>query len=227
MLKNPDTIIIQNLYYPNGLTEIQIYNYYQNIKSELILNSLNHDILLFLFTDLNKYIVKRKDENGNNIRLTHENFDRIIAGRVVGINIIVKPILTYICIDIDPGYNTSENDLKICIEKLIILYNKYNNFKYYKIFNSSKGYHFWYFLKQPIKTEKAKDFIYDLLLKENLEHSYNINRKKKDKIINLDFSCINNNGNHPIIKSLNRNGLIYKDITDVWKNYKRSDSILV
>ena len=35
--KNPDSIVLKNKYYPNGLKEIDIWNYYQKNKRNMLI----------------------------------------------------------------------------------------------------------------------------------------------------------------------------------------------
>ena len=60
-----DTIIIKNEFYPSGLTEYTIYNYYMKNKN-IILNEINNrEIMIFFASDMNKFIVRRKDIDGS------------------------------------------------------------------------------------------------------------------------------------------------------------------
>ena len=60
---NPETIVIKNKFYPKGLREIDIWNYYQKAKVNILRNTINRDIMFFIMVDVNKPIVRRKGNN--------------------------------------------------------------------------------------------------------------------------------------------------------------------
>ena len=99
-LKNPGTILIKNKFYPSGLTENDIYQYYlQNKKN--ILDSLNsRDVMLFLQTDKG-IIVKRKDKQGSHFRLNNNNYNDLIHGRVLSIHSTMNHNEDIAIVDID------------------------------------------------------------------------------------------------------------------------------
>ena len=80
--KNPDSIVIKNKYYPNGLKEIDIWNYYQKVKSKLLTEVQNRNIGFAIATDTNNFVLRRKGKTGV-IRLNSKNYDEIISGRTV------------------------------------------------------------------------------------------------------------------------------------------------
>ena len=52
--QNPETLVLKNEYYPNGLREIDIWNYYQKVKNQLLRETIGKNLIVFFAIDLNK-----------------------------------------------------------------------------------------------------------------------------------------------------------------------------
>ena len=98
--KNPDTIVVKNEFYPSGLREIDIWNYYQSVKVPLLTETRNRDLMFYIMTSVNKPIIKRKVEDGY-IRLNPKNYDRLITGRTVSIHSAMGSYEDFGILDID------------------------------------------------------------------------------------------------------------------------------
>jgi hypothetical protein len=57
--KNPDTIVLRNSYYPNGLREIDVWNYYQKVKRDILDETKSRDVMLGIMVDVNKPVLRR------------------------------------------------------------------------------------------------------------------------------------------------------------------------
>jgi hypothetical protein len=57
---NPDTIILKNKYYPTGLKEIDVWNHYQRVKSGILSEVKNKDVMFIIMVALNKQVIRRK-----------------------------------------------------------------------------------------------------------------------------------------------------------------------
>ena len=73
--ENPNTIIVKNLFYKNGLKEIDVWNYYQTYKGMILDQVRNRELMIAIMVDENKYILKRKTSNGKFIQLNNSNYD--------------------------------------------------------------------------------------------------------------------------------------------------------
>lgn len=105
----PDTIIVKNEFYPNGLTERHIYDYYIKNKNKILEQVGNRNLLFFFGTDVNKTIVKRREPKTNQFyRLNNINYDRLITGRTLVICETMNQYENFGIIDID------FNDFEIC-----------------------------------------------------------------------------------------------------------------
>lgn len=99
--KNPDTIIIKNPFYPSGLTEGQVWDYYQKYKGVILTNTRGRDLMFAIMVDVNKPILRRKGVNTEYIQLNNNNYDNVIHGRTTAIYSTMKAYEDFCVIDID------------------------------------------------------------------------------------------------------------------------------
>jgi len=122
--QNPVTIIIKNSFYPNGLTEGEIWNYYQKYKGIILNNTRGRDLMFAIMVDVNKPILRRKGIGKNFIQLTNSNYDNIINGRTTAIYSTMKAYEDFCVIDIV----TDDWDKAVEVTPIIYKIMKYSNF---------------------------------------------------------------------------------------------------
>lgn len=225
---NPKTTVLQNEYYL-GLTEEDIWNHYLRYKHRIILEVNKRPIMLFISTDNDELVVKRKLMNGP-FTLTEKNYEKILTGRTVSIAVELNSTTSYGVIDIDPGFNVSEVDMKILIEDIIRIKETIMKtiIKDLRIISTGKGYHIYCIFYNAMPVKEAQKII-QKYLSYSFGNSSKITINKKDpKVgkINLDLSIMTTRGAHVVPFALCRNGLMCTDITDRWKTFKRQDAII-
>lgn len=227
--EHPDTIIIQNEFYPDGLKEIQIWNHYKKYKNKILQEVGNRPILLFIFPNLNTPIIKRFHKFAP-IRFNKENYDYFITGRTVSISVEQeKNKLNYFCIDVDAGFEISEDDKKKCISEILRVFQDIKLINRTRITVSANSYHVYGYLKKTLKNDEGvhllrKKFQEDKIIKKNYRISSRV--RTNESVINLDLSPMYHRGSHTVPWALNRNGLICMDITRNWKTFQRKDAVV-
>ena len=223
---NPNTIVIKNKYYPRGLTELQIWKHYNKYKNDIISFINGRPVILFVFIDINKWIVRRKKEN-NFFTLNKNNFDFIINGRTVSISVEQLRNIDYFCIDIDAGQNVNEKYKKLCVQDIVGYLSTNSIVNDIRVFCSAKSYHIHGILKQRMNIDTVRSVLsteMSLLFADK----FLINERNSlgDDNINIDLSPIYYRGSHPVPFSLSKNGLVYMDITKIWKIFDRRKAII-
>lgn len=182
--EHPDTIIIQNEFYPNGLKEIDIWNYYQKNKNFILRETIGKDLMLFIATDLNEFIVRRRSKETPYIKLNPSNYDNIITGRTLSIHSTMEKTTYFGIIDIDI------EDFKLAKEATKNVYEYIKNAPFVdriKIrFTGSTSFHLILNFKRILKIEYVNELIREYLEKENFEN-YTIKAKRTKGIVNLDL----------------------------------------
>ena len=100
--KNPETIVIRNEFYPRGLREIDIYNYYQKVKHPILKEVIGKNLTFYFSVDLNKIVVMRKANTPTGyLRLSYSNYDELITGRTISIHSNFNKTTDFGIVDID------------------------------------------------------------------------------------------------------------------------------
>lgn len=184
--EHPDTVLIKNKFYPKGLTELDIWNYYQNNKLNILEEVRNRDLFFYIAVDLNKFIIKRKGKNTKFIRLTPQTYDDYIHGRVVSIHSTMKKVESFGIIDIDTddfrkaklaAFDVYEEALKFeLIDSVEIRYS------------GKQSFHIVCNFIKPIIIDKIREYLRYKLNEAKLYTKYTIEYKRTTRVPNLDLS---------------------------------------
>lgn len=206
--ENPNTIVIQNKFYPKGLREIDIWNYYQSVKREII-NETNHkDVMFFIMVDKNKPVIRRKGAEGN-IRLSPKNYDAVITGRTVSIHSTMGPYENFgiIDIDIDPydGFKWAQEVTRrvydFVMDKVPII--RTSSIRY----TGKQSFHIKCDFGRKMKIDVIRFFLRKFLKESELSKIYTIEGKRRPGIPNLDMAPNKLRGNYITLNSLSILGL--------------------
>jgi hypothetical protein len=200
---NPQTIVIKNQFYPDGLREIDVWNYYQKNKNLILSQVAQRRVMIFLATDVNKFVVMRHFR-GSDIKLTPSTFDTMITGRTVSIHSVIDNNLDDIgIVDIDI------NNFEKAKEAAIRVYNSMNVAPFchncYIKFTGKESFHIVCKFKRKMYTNMTKKIIQDYLEDQNLD--YDISSRRKIGSVNLDLSSNKPSGAFITLGSLSTEGL--------------------
>jgi len=222
----PQTTILNNKYYTSGLTEGRVWVHYQKNKSEILKEIDKRPVILFIFTELNKFIVKRKVLNAP-FTLTVNNYDKIISGRTVSISVEQRKSTNTWVIDIDPGPSVNELQLKECINDILnSSISKIGMIKTHRIISTSKGYHIHFHINKNMNIDVSRKLLIKLL-SFDFSNKYLVNKKNpKGSEINLDLTPTTFRGAYVVPYALTRNGLEAFDCTNNWKTFNKKEAII-
>ena len=206
---NPATIIIKNKYYPAGLKEIDIWDYYQSVKTSLLSETINRNLMVAIMTDVNKPILRRKFDQGGVIRLTPDNYDKIITGRSATIYSEVGPYETFgiIDIDIDPndGFawarKTTLDVYNFVMDKIPIVRKAQIKF------TGKTSFHIVCEFSRKMKVDTIRFLLQKFLRESELSRVYTIEAKRRPGVPNLDLSPNKTKGAYITLHSLSLLGL--------------------
>jgi hypothetical protein len=187
--KNPNSIVIKNKYYPNGLKEIDIWNYYQKVKFKILDKVRNRNIAFGISTDINKFILRRKNKYGL-IKLTPNNYDELITGRTVVIYSEMNKYEKIGIIDIDitdyDGFNWAK---KATLDVYDFVMEKMQIVKSATIkFTGKTSFHIICEFYKKMDIDTIRFLLKKFLLQSNLSKVYTIEQKRTSGIPNLDLS---------------------------------------
>jgi len=207
--KNPDTIVIKNKFYPRGLTELDIWNYYQKVKRDLLKETFNRDLMFFIAVDLNKNIIRRRMKSGQTIRMNPKNYENLITGRSVSIHSTMRNIEEFgvIDIDIDPrdGFRWAR---KATAEVYEFVMNEMSVISSAQIkFTGKTSFHIICNFGRKNRIDVIRFLLKKFLLNSELSRIYSVAGRRRLGVPNLDLSVNKINGNYITLHSLSVIGL--------------------
>ncbi len=208
--KSPETVILKNKYYPKGLTEKQVYDYYMKLKRSLLSYIGNRSVSFFLIID-GKIIVKRKDKSGARIKLTPANYEELITGRTLSIFINRMSKMTdYIVIDIDSGKGTPFSKLSNAFDVARRIMKK-SELRSEEALFTGRGIHYIVHFDKKQDIDKLRNNVISNLKSQN-EYPVTITRKPSPGKVSFDMSPNFRNSMHVSKYSLSKEGLKVLDI---------------
>jgi hypothetical protein len=195
--KNPETIILKNKYYPKGISELMVWDYYQKVKVPLMKEVYNRDLMFYIMVGVNKPIIKRKLQD-KYIRLEPSNYDQMITGRTLSIHSAMKGYEDFAIIDVDlhpsDGFKwakeTTYQVYSYAMDKIPII--RKADIRY-----TGKGsFHIVCHFGRKLKTDATKFLLEKFLRESPLSKVYTVNAKKAyPGVPNLDLNrnCLNCN----------------------------------
>lgn len=206
--ENPNTIVVKNKFYPNGLTELMVWNYYQMNKTKILQQTRNRDVMFFIMVEANKAVVKRRRSTGN-IRLNPDNYDKLITGRTVSIHSAMGQYEEFgiIDIDIDPsdGFNWAKEVTRrvydYVMDKLPIITTA--SIRY----TGKNSFHIKCDFGRKIKIDVIRFLLSKFLRESELSKIYTIEGKRRQGVPNLDMAPNKLKGNYITLDALSIWGL--------------------
>jgi hypothetical protein len=203
-LKNPDTVLIKNHYYPSGLTEGEIWNYFQKNKLQILKETNGRDVIIWIANELNSAVVKRKINN-EPIRLTNDNYESVIHGRVISVHSVMKFYEDICIIDIDTdSYDAArrathlvyESSLKIPITNKTEIY-----------FTGKTSFHIKCYISRKTKIDTVRFLLANHFKYDSNLSNYTVSNKRNGNTPNIDLYSNKLNGSFITPNSLSVIGL--------------------
>ena len=206
--ENPETIILKNKFYPKGLREIDIWNYYQKVKRSILDEVRNRELMFFIMVDVNKPVIKRKASDGY-IRITPSNYDEVITGRTVSIHSSMESSESFAIIDVDihpsDGFKWAR---KVTLDVYDFVMDKVPILKSASIRYTGKGsFHVVCDFGRKMKVDSMKFLFQKFMRGSDLERTYSIGGKRRPGVPNLDLDRNCRRCNYITLHSLSVLGL--------------------
>jgi len=207
--ENPNTIILQNKFYPQGLKEIDIWNYYQSVKRSILKETINRDIMFFIMVDKNKPVVRRRGQGGKIIRLTPTNYDTVMTGRTISLHSAMGSFENFgiIDIDIDPsdGFRWAKEVTSrvydFVMDKMPII--RTASIRY----TGKNSFHIKCDFGRKMKIDVIRFLLRKFLKESELSKVYTVEGKRRPGVPNLDMAPNKLRGNYITLDALSVFGL--------------------
>jgi uncharacterized repeat protein (TIGR03833 family) len=206
-LENPDTVIVKNEFYPSGLTQKDVHDYYMKHKKEIIDETNNRNLIFFIVPELNSTIVKRKDSESPSgyIKLNSSNYENKISGRTLSIHCEMGEREWFGLLDIDS--DNFENNKKAA-EDIYDYVIKYSDVESARIvFTGKTGFHIQILFKKQMRINEIKDKLMYMINTPDMLKKYSIAHKRVPGRVNIDLAPNKISGGFIPVKSLSVLGL--------------------
>jgi hypothetical protein len=206
--EHPDTVVIRNKFYPRGMTEKDVYEYYQKVKNDILEQVRHRDLMFFIMVDTNKPIVRRKAKTGY-IRLTAKNYDEVITGRTVSIHSAMNAYENIGIIDIDiTEYDGFKWARKAAFDVYNFVMDKMPIVRKAQIRFTGKGsFHVVCEFSRKMKIDSIRFLLERFLRDSELSKVYTIEGKRRPGVPNLDLAPNKLRGNFITLHSMSVLGL--------------------
>jgi hypothetical protein len=204
--KNPKTLVIKNEFYPDGLSEEDIWNYYQKVKIPLLRETLGKTLMVFFATNLNKNVVLRKNKSNQLIRLNYTDYDEIVNGRTLSFHLEMEKFSSYGIIDIDiDNFELAKETTMNVYETMIQNRKLIDDVKI--IFTGKESFHIRSYFKGDYPIDYIRESLRDYLMEKNMDRKHTIAGKRTKNIPNLDLGRNHYKAAHICLHSLSVIGL--------------------
>jgi len=226
--KHPESILVQSQFYPDGLKEIDCWNYYESVKDKLIPEISGRDLMIFVAIDTNKTTVLRKGKLTNFVRLNRSNWDDIFHARMLSIHSTMHNTEEIGIIDIDgddfkKNKQATTDAYEFVTSKLVFIDSAFIKF------TGKNSFHIVCNLKRPTYIDSVKIMLKNYLERSDLNRNYFIDEmRRRDKTVpNLDLSSNKWRGGYIILHSLSTIGLrCMKVAPEKVHSFRKEDAII-
>ncbi len=219
--KHPNQIIIKNKFYPNGLTELDIWNHYQKYKISILEQSKNRDIMIFFKID-DSILVKRKGKITNFIRLNNKNYDEVITGRTLSLHTTMKRYENICIVDVDT------NDFELGRKATVDCYDVLNRFPIFLNkqirFTGKTSFHIQCELSKKMEIDSIRFLLNKIFTNSTISQKYRIGKSRASGV-NIDLFRNSFRGGFIMLNALSVIGLKCIEVSYNDMNYfNREDS---
>lgn len=229
--QNPNEIVIKNKYYPDGLTEQDIYDYWIKSKQLILEQTQNRDVIFYITPELDKKIVRRWESKDSLLRLTPTNYEKVLTGRITGVVSVMREMEEFGIIDIDVDSNNEiengETGFGLAKKACADVYDFFSRLYPCQIkFTGKNSFHIICQMPQRMRIESIKEILQKQINTSNLSKLYETKINRKNRYVPfLDLSPNKKNGGFITLHSLNIIGLksMIIDINDL-SIFKKEDA---
>jgi len=204
--RHPQEIVLRNDFYPRGLKEIDIYNYYMKVKDKILQQVAGRDLFFVVAIDENRTIIFRHGQITRFLRLNSSNYERVIHGRVVGIHSTMHRLEDIAIVDVDTLDFSQAKQAALDTYNFLKKLPRISNVTIR--FTGKTGFHVFCELDKKYDIDATRNWLNRELEASELSEAYSINAKKRiPGVTNLDLAPNKFRGGFITLYSLSSWGL--------------------
>jgi len=205
--KHPDTIVVESEFYPRGLTEADVWSYYDGTKNEIVGELEGHNVMLVIKADGEIY-KRHPDGKEAFIRIgSVEDFDRYNNGRTVEFHKVLGDQTSYGFVDVDPKEAVPfEKARKVAGDVYDLLLEQPDINRVDLAYSGGRGFHIYPYYERPKPTEEARKDLrsaMDGYIEQSGDEQLTTGITSEKNMIRLDTSTLKRAGSLRVFGSLN------------------------
>jgi len=210
--EHPDTVVVQSEFYPKGLTEADVWGYYDREKDEIVAELKGHDVMLVIKADGEVYRRHPDSKEESIIIDSAVDFDRYNNGRTVEFHKVVADSTGYGYVDVDPKEDVAfEKTKKIATDVHDLLAEQPDVSGVDLAYSGGRGFHVYPRYVQAKPTDQARKELKSLMdeyIEQSGDEKLTTGIARENDMIRLDTSTLHRAGSLRVFGSLNaRTGL--------------------
>jgi len=204
---HPDTVVIESEFYPGGLTEADVWEYYDREKEPIAAELKGHDVMLVIKADGEIYR-RHPDSKEEPIRISSiEDFDRYNNGRTVEFHKVVGDQTVYGYVDVDPKEDVPfERTKRVTSEVYAALTRLPDVTQVDLAYSGGRGFHLYPYYTQPKTTDQVRGELKEAMdeyIEDSGDEKLTTGRVYEEDMIRLDTSTLKRAGSLRVPGSLN------------------------
>lgn len=234
-LAHPDTIIIPpNEYYPKGLREIDIHNYYQSVAPKIVNQYADNGLEGLIVLKVEDGLVMRRHAHIEAMDITSEEaLADVNRGRTVEFHFAVGPTTKLAWLDLDPKEEFHIEDAKkVATELIPRLEDLSDVLRVEPRFSGKTGFHLICHLHSSINTDEARQMMKDVaetyIQKTDQMDTLTTKATDNPRMMRIDYSTLHDAGGLRLTHSLAYpTGLICMSLgPEQLRNFQKTDALV-
>jgi len=210
--KHPDTVVVRSEFYPKGLTEADVWGYYDREKERIVAELKGHDAMLVIQADGEIY-KRHPDSEEEFIKIDSAvDFDRYNNGRTIEFHKVVADSTDYGYVDVDPKEDVAfEKTKEIATDVHDLLAKQPDVSGVDLAYSGGRGFHLYPRYRRAKSTDQAREELKSLMdeyIEQSGDEKLTTGIARENDMIRLDTSTLHRTGSLRVLGSLNaRTGL--------------------
>lgn len=144
----------------SSMTELDVYEHWMNVKDEVLTFVNGRNVMYVIMLPDDSLIYKRKDAEGNPLKLTPMNYEDQVSGRLVEVHVEISDETDFIYVDLDPKEGFPPSALIEISKVLQSYFSEMPEVADVKIFESGKkGRHLHIKLEEVTEIDQARAWL--------------------------------------------------------------------
>jgi hypothetical protein len=194
---HPDTVLLENKFYPAGLNEYQVWRQHQNHLVDLTKQLLRHRTLLVIKAK-DRVVIRRNTDEGGALEIRNkDDVRRLISGRAMEFHIVADKMTDVAWIDLDPKERFPFDRVKTIATDLQPILQDVAGSEVTLKFSGGRGFHLLSWLTEKRDIDELRNALRERLdeyVEQTGQDKLSTGVVREDDMMRLDVSTLHESG---------------------------------